>query len=63
MCPAAVQRVLELGTYCGYGAIRIAITLPDDGKVYTVDPDVRRRRAGKGGISTQGQAQGGRQTT
>ncbi|TPX65552.1 hypothetical protein SpCBS45565_g05114 [Spizellomyces sp. 'palustris'] len=32
------RRVLELGTYCGYSATRIARLLPDGGHIYTVDP-------------------------
>lgn len=30
--------ILELGTYCGYSAIRMAKSLPVDGKIYTIDP-------------------------
>jgi len=30
--------VLELGTYCAYSTIRIARLLPNDGKIYTIDP-------------------------
>jgi predicted O-methyltransferase YrrM len=35
------RRVLELGTFRGYGAARLAQTLPHDGKVITCDHDVR----------------------
>lgn len=31
-------RILELGTYCGYSAVRMARFLPEDGKLYTIDP-------------------------
>ena len=31
--------VLELGTYCGYSTLRMAQLLPENGKVYTVDPN------------------------
>ena len=33
------KNILELGTYCGYSAVRIARNLPSDGKVYTIDPN------------------------
>ena len=33
------QNVLELGTYCGYSAVRMARLLPDGGHLYTVDPN------------------------
>src|SRR5208283_2904884 len=33
------QKVLELGTYCGYSTIRIAMNLPANGVVYTIDPN------------------------
>lgn len=32
------KTILELGTYCGYSAIRMAKFLPEDGKLYTIDP-------------------------
>lgn len=30
---------VELGTYCSYSTIRIARNLPENGKVYTIDPN------------------------
>uniref|UniRef100_A0A8C8BG47 catechol O-methyltransferase n=1 Tax=Otus sunia TaxID=257818 RepID=A0A8C8BG47_9STRI len=35
----APQRVLELGTYCGYGAVLLAQGLPVGARLYTVEPD------------------------
>ena len=32
------KTVLELGTYCGYSALRMAKHLPVDGRIYTIDP-------------------------
>jgi len=32
------KKILELGTYCGYSAIRMARLIPADGVIYTVDP-------------------------
>jgi catechol O-methyltransferase len=32
------ETVLELGTYCGYSTMRIARLLPENGKIYTIDP-------------------------
>ncbi|CAM9603333.1 unnamed protein product [Bubo scandiacus] len=37
----APQRVLELGTYCGYGAVLLAQGLPVGARLYTVEPDPR----------------------
>ncbi|XP_067851863.1 transmembrane O-methyltransferase homolog [Heptranchias perlo] len=37
--PVAPLRALELGTYCGYAAIRIARLLPPGSKLYTVERD------------------------
>lgn len=34
---AAPRRVLELGTYCGYSALRIARAMPAGGHVYSVE--------------------------
>ncbi len=34
-----MQVAIELGTYIGYSAIRIAQQLPSDGKLYSMDPD------------------------
>lgn len=31
------QRVLEIGTYTGYAAISMAMGLPEEGRVYTID--------------------------
>jgi len=36
---AKPMNVLELGTYCGYSAVRIAMNLPFPGKLYTIDPN------------------------
>lgn len=33
-----IQLALELGTYCGYSAVRIARLLPPGGKLFSVDP-------------------------
>lgn len=30
--------ILELGTYCGYSAVRMARFLPESGMLYTIDP-------------------------
>lgn len=38
-----IKRCLEIGTYCGYSSIRTASLLPDDGHVYTIEPDAERR--------------------
>jgi len=35
----APRRALELGTYCGYSALRIARKLPADGRLVSVDVD------------------------
>jgi len=32
------KTILELGTYCAYSTIILAKDLPNDGKVYTIDP-------------------------
>ena len=32
--------ILELGTYCGYSAVRMTRFLPVDGKLYTIDPTI-----------------------
>jgi catechol O-methyltransferase len=34
---AAPKRALELGTYCGYSALRIARTMPDDGRLISIE--------------------------
>jgi len=31
------KRVLEIGTFTGYSAINLALGMPDDGKLYTID--------------------------
>eukprot|EP01130_Rhizamoeba_saxonica_P002101 TRINITY_DN11909_c0_g1_i1.p1 TRINITY_DN11909_c0_g1~~TRINITY_DN11909_c0_g1_i1.p1 ORF type:complete len:232 (+),score=57.71 TRINITY_DN11909_c0_g1_i1:34-729(+) len=36
---ASPKTVLELGTYCGYSAVRMARYLPDDGAFYSIDPN------------------------
>jgi len=33
--------ILELGTYCGYSAVRFSRFLPYDGVYYTIDPNAR----------------------
>jgi len=51
--------VLELGTYCGYSTIRIAMNIPDNGKVYTIDPNrnliesVTKKLIEKAGLSNK----------
>lgn len=45
---AAPRRVLELGTYCGYSALRIVRAMPADGHVFSVEflaanADIARR--------------------
>jgi len=35
----APQRAIELGTYCGYSALRIARKLPDGGKLVSIEVD------------------------
>ncbi|KAM9245397.1 transmembrane O-methyltransferase homolog [Leptosomus discolor] len=37
----APRRVLELGTYCGYGTVLLAAGLPPGAHLYTVEPDPR----------------------
>ncbi|XP_066846190.1 transmembrane O-methyltransferase homolog [Anser cygnoides] len=37
----APRAVLELGTYCGYGAVLMAAALPPGARLYTVEPDPR----------------------
>ncbi|KAG5457772.1 MAG: S-adenosyl-L-methionine-dependent methyltransferase, partial [Olpidium bornovanus] len=37
-----LMTVVELGTFVGYSAVRIARLLPPGGKVYTIDPEVER---------------------
>lgn len=34
---AQPQRLLELGTYCGYSALRIARVMPADARLYTIE--------------------------
>jgi catechol O-methyltransferase len=53
---AAPRRVLELGTYCGYSALRIARVMPDDGHLYSVEllaanTDIARRMWAHGGVA------------
>jgi catechol O-methyltransferase len=31
------RRLLELGTYCGYSALRTARVMPDDGRLYSIE--------------------------
>jgi catechol O-methyltransferase len=50
----AARRVLELGTYCGYGALRMARAMPSDGHVYSVElnadnAEIARRVIGHAG--------------
>lgn len=37
----APRRVLELGTYCGYGTVLLAQGLPPGARLYTVEVDPR----------------------
>ncbi|NXK57239.1 TOMT methyltransferase, partial [Chauna torquata] len=37
----APRTVLELGTYCGYGTVLMAMALPPGARLYTVEPDPR----------------------
>lgn len=42
------RRLLELGTYCGYSALRIARVMPEEARLYSVEPveanaDIARR--------------------
>lgn len=37
--------ILELGTYCGYSAVRMARLLPTDGELWTIDPVPRKAAA------------------
>ena len=45
---AQPQRLLELGTYCGYGALRMARAMPDTARLYSIEfseanADISRR--------------------
>jgi catechol O-methyltransferase len=49
------RRLLELGTYCGYSALRTARVMPDDGHLYSVEfspanADIARRIIDHAGI-------------
>ena len=35
------RRILEIGTFTGYSALALALSLPDDGRVITVDCDTK----------------------
>lgn len=37
------KRILEVGTFTGYGTIQMAQALPDDGKIYTLEMNERFR--------------------
>lgn len=37
VCEVSPASVLELGTYCGYSAVRIAMLLPPDAKLITLE--------------------------
>ena len=50
------RRLLELGTYCGYSALRTVRAMPDDARLYSVEfspanADVARRILGHAGAS------------
>ena len=50
---AQPRRLLELGTYCGYSALRTARVMPDDAHLYSIEfsPGERRRSRGGSGIT------------
>jgi catechol O-methyltransferase len=41
--PQPCNMVLEIGLYCGYSSTRIASQLPEDAKVYTIEPNEKYR--------------------
>jgi hypothetical protein len=42
-----IQKALELGTYCGYGSIRIALALPPQAKLITLEIQVGGPHTGR----------------
>lgn len=38
------NRILELGTACGYSTLWMALAVPPVGKIWTIDPDVERTK-------------------
>ncbi len=38
------KKILEIGTFTGYSAIKMAEALPDDGKVYTLEMNLRYQK-------------------
>ena len=53
---AAPLQALELGTYCGYSALRIARSMPEDGRLVSVEfnaanAEIARRIWGHAGVS------------
>ena len=43
MGAANAKRVVELGCFCGYSAVRIARLLPDDGELISIEPKAEYR--------------------
>jgi caffeoyl-CoA O-methyltransferase len=41
---SGAKRVLEIGTFTGYSAIKMAEALPNDGKVYTLEMNLRYQK-------------------
>ncbi|NWW87754.1 TOMT methyltransferase, partial [Rhynochetos jubatus] len=50
----APLRVLELGTYCGYGTVLLARGLPPGARLYTVEGDPRHAAVAEKGIRLAG---------
>ncbi len=51
-------RLLELGTYCGYSALRAARVMPDDAHLYSIEfldanADIARRILGHAGVESR----------
>jgi catechol O-methyltransferase len=55
---AQPQRLLELGTYCGYSALRAARVMPDDAHLYSIEflganADIARRILSHAGVDSR----------
>jgi predicted O-methyltransferase YrrM len=54
MSACDARRVLELGTFVGYSAIWIARALPDNGKLITIEADLRHAKIAQQNIDNSG---------
>src|SRR5918992_343041 len=55
---AEPRRLLELGTYCGYSALRAVRVMPEDAHVYSIEfleanADIARRILGHAGVESR----------